>query len=92
MLFAAGMCTDDYTRLYRATQQRKRQAFRPGTIRNHKAQFVTYLAFCQYYGLKDINPSQATICMYAEFLARSFASPRSIRNYIAGVRLLHKYI
>lgn len=30
--------------------------------------------------------------MYAEFLARSFQSPKSIRNYIAGVRLLHKYL
>jgi hypothetical protein len=30
--------------------------------------------------------------MYAEFLARSFVSPRSIRNYLSGVRLLHNLI
>lgn len=32
------------------------------------------------------------MCLYAEFLARSFQSPRAIRNYISGIRLLHKYL
>lgn len=30
--------------------------------------------------------------MYIEFLARSFSSPRSVRNYLSGVRLLHNYL
>lgn len=30
--------------------------------------------------------------MYIEFLARSFVSAHSIRNYLSGVRLLHKYL
>lgn len=45
-----------------------------------------------YYGLRDIQPTAQTICAYAEFLARTFKSPTSIRNYISGVRLLHKYV
>lgn len=30
--------------------------------------------------------------MYAEFLSRDFASPKSIRNYLSGVRLMHKLL
>ena len=45
-----------------------------------------------HHGLADINPSTDTICMYAEFLARRFKSPKSVKNYISGVRLLHKYV
>lgn len=78
--------------LQRATRQRKRQAFRPGTHANHKRQMSLFLSFCLHYDLQYINPASETLCMYAEFLARSFTSPRAIRNYISGIRLLHKYI
>ena len=30
--------------------------------------------------------------MYAEFLSRSFKSPASVKSYISGVRLLHKFL
>ena len=53
----------------------------------------SYIAFCIFYTLKDIvNPSVATICLYVEFLARSFTSHKSISNYVGGVRLLHKHL
>ena len=42
-----------------------------------------------YFGLQDINPTVNTMCLYVEFLARSFSSAKSIINYIGGVRLLH---
>lgn len=78
--------------LWRATKQRQRQAFRPGTVANHKSQFQLYVSFCLHFGLQDIKPTVPTICMYCEFLARSFSSPKTIRNYISGVRLMHKYV
>ena len=52
----------------------------------------TYIAFCLHYKLEYISPKTATICMYAEFLTRSFSSPTAIRNYISATRLLHKYL
>ncbi len=82
----------DLRQLWADTQRRRRQAFRPGTFANHKSQFQLYLAFCIHFGLRDINPTVATACMYCEFLARKFRSPKAIRNYISGARLLHKYL
>ena len=80
----------DLENLYAACRYRQNEAFRPGTQANHNTQFSTYLAFCMYYGLQDINPTPSTICAYAEFLARTCKSPRTIKNYVSGVRLLHK--
>ena len=45
-----------------------------------------------YYGLKDISPTAQTVWLYMEFLARTFASTQTIKNYICGVRLLHKLL
>ena len=73
-----------------ASRKRRQQAFRPGTTRNHTQQFKLYLSFCLHFHLQDINPTADTICWYIEFLARSFQSPKSIKNYISGIRLLHK--
>jgi len=32
------------------------------------------------------------MCLYTEFLAQKFKSPGSVKNYISGVRLLHKLL
>lgn len=71
---------------------RRRQAFRPGTAANHISQFRSYIAFCTQFGLQDIDPSTETICIYVEYLAQRFQSPKSVHNYVSGVRLLHKYL
>ena len=73
-------------------RRRKQAAFRPGTNANHKSQIKAYLLFCNYYNLKDINPTTETICLFVEFLAASVNSPRVIHNYISGVRFLHKLL
>jgi len=82
----------DLHHLKAATKRRRKHAFRPGTARNHLQQFKLYLAFCTYFQLQDVDPTSDTICWYIEFLTRSFKSPKSIKNYISGVRLLHKLI
>ena len=50
------------------------------------------MAFCKHYKLQDIQPTALTLCMFAEFLARSFQSHQSVLNYISAIRLLHKYL
>ena len=72
--------------------QRKSKAFAPGTTKNHISQIKLYLGFCAYFGLKDINPTTDTVCLYIEFLAQTVASPKSVSNYLSAVRFLHKYI
>lgn len=78
--------------LRREVTVRRRQAFRPGTQKNHLTQFRAYLLFCAYFHLDYINPSSETLCLYTEFLTHSFKSPGSTKNYMSGVRLLHKFL
>lgn len=80
----------DLLSLIKDARRRKQHAFRPGTVANHRSQFALYLSFCVHYNLPYVDPSPHTVCLYTEFLARSFSSPRAIRNYVSGIRLFHK--
>ena len=73
-------------------RRRKKCAYRRGTSQNHMSMFRTYLGFCLRYKLQDINPEHLTLCLYIEFLTRTFQSHRSILNYLSGVRTLHKLV
>jgi hypothetical protein len=78
--------------LQRRQQKRMRQAFRPGTVANQLTQIRTYLRFCLSYGLQDLDPVPQTLALYIEHLAQRFKSPRSVKNYVAAVTLLHKLL
>lgn len=69
-----------------------RAAFAEGTIKNHKVQWKTYFLFCQYFGLRPLPTNCNIMCLYAQFLSRSFQSVQSIKNYISGVKLLHLFL
>ena len=71
-------------------RRRKNQAFRPGTVRNHMVAIRAYFGFCFKFKLQALCPSTLTVCMFVEFLARTFTCAKSIKNYISAVRLLHK--
>ena len=47
------------------------------------------MTFCTYFGFEFLPASLNTVCLYAQFLGRSFKSVTSIKNYINGVKLLH---
>ena len=49
------------------------------------------MLFCHYFDFTAVPASIDTICLYAQFLSRTFKSTDSISNYINGVRLLHLY-
>ena len=66
-----------------------KSAFAEGTFKNIKVQWRTFLTFCIYFGFNFLPSSLSTVCLYAEFLGRSFKSVDSIKNYINGVRLMH---
>ena len=64
-------------------------AFAEGTSKNLKVQWRAYLLFCKFYGLKALPATAETLCLYGQFLGRSFKSVESIRNYISGLKTMH---
>ena len=66
-----------------------RSAFAEGTYKNIEVQWRTFLTFCVYFGFTYLPTSLNTICLYAQFLSRSFKSVDSIKNYISGVKYMH---
>ena len=73
-------------------RQRRAQAFRPGTNANHRTQAASYITFCIKYGLRDVNPTPRTICWYLEYMTSSVSSPRTLRNYLSGIKFWHRRI
>jgi hypothetical protein len=65
------------------------QAYAPGTWKNLESQQLLFRQFCRYFRLSSLPASTRTICLYAEFLARKFNDPGTIRGYINGARVLH---
>lgn len=62
--------------------------YAPGTHKNHRSQWKSYLAFCLYFDFKPVPANAHVIALYCQFLSRSL-SLQSIRNYLSGVKLLH---
>ena len=42
-----------------------------------------------YFRFNCMPATAQTLALYAQFLARTFKSPQSIRNYLSGVKLMH---
>lgn len=64
-------------------------AFAVGTYKNLKIQLESYLLFCTYFQLVSFPATVENLCVYAQFLSRSFKSVQSINNYISGIKTLH---
>lgn len=67
-------------------------ALAPGTVKNHRNQASLYIKFMLLYRFNYLFPNTTQIAMYSQFLANSYTSPNSIRNYMSGAKnwvLLH---
>ena len=51
---------------------------------------ISYFLLCNFYGLKAIPTTVNKLCLFAEFLGRSFKSVESFKNYVSGVKTLHQ--
>lgn len=69
-----------------------RSAHAVGTRRNLKTQWKSFFLFCVYFNLTPLPCSLDTLCLFAQFLSRSFQSVDSIRNYLYGVKFLHLFL
>ena len=68
-----------------------KSGFATGSRKNIISQWRAYLSFCLYFGLDTAPCSVDTLLLYIAFLARSFVSPQSIRNYLSGVSLFQEF-
>ena len=64
-------------------------AYADGTFRNLRIQWESFLSFCFKYKLNHFPVDVRTLCLYAQFLSRSFKSVQLVRNYLSAVKTLH---
>lgn len=62
------------------------QALAPGTAKNKRLQASQFIRFMLVYQFDYLNPSVAEISMYTQFLANSFSSTATVRNYLSGAK------
>ena len=70
----------------RSTQ---RQAFASGTLQNLKCQWKKFSSFAALSGLSYLPVTSDELCLYIQFLTRTLSSPKSVRNYVSGLKTLH---
>lgn len=78
--------------LKRHQKRSLQQCFGPGTIKNLRHQWKSFIAFTKFFKLKTLPSSHNTLALHSQLLSRTFSSPDSIRNYISGVKTLHKLL
>ena len=76
-------------KLRRDVKSRQQAAYASGTKNNIKTQWKAFIMFCLYFNIDYLPCSNETVCLYIQFLSRSFKSVQSIKNYVSGVRNLH---
>ena len=69
----------------------RKAAYAESTSKNLKTQWKSFLLFCIHFNLEALPTSLDTVCLYAQFLSRSFKTVDSIRNYLSGVKLMHPF-
>ena len=87
--FVVSISDAEFRALKKDVLASNRAAFSTGTRRNLCTQWRSFISFCLYFGLQYLPASSDTICLYAQFLTRTFKSVASVRNYLHGVKLLH---
>ena len=70
-------------------EERRKFAFRPGTLANHRTHFANFVRFCIFFNLQDLPVSGNTLSLHSEFLFRTYSSPSSILNAISSIKFYH---
>ena len=78
--------------LQRDMEARRRFAFRPGTVANHRTHLHSFIRFCIYFNLVDLPASGNTLSLFTEFLTGTYSAPNSIFNALSSVRFYHNLL
>lgn len=62
------------------------EAVAPGTAKNKRAQAYIYIKFMLTYNFDYLKPTVADVSMYAQFLANSYSSTATVKNYLSGAK------
>jgi integrase len=84
--------TGELSTLRSDAKQSRLTAYAPGTRSNLRAQWKAYFTFCIFFGLQPVPSSIQVLCLFAQFLSRSFKSISAVKSYISGVRTLHLFL
>ena len=79
----------DLLSLKTAADRRRYLALCPGTHANHNTHLLHYVRFCTFFSLLDFPAAPNTLCLFAEFLIRSYKSPTSVLNALSSVKFFH---
>lgn len=72
--------------LYFQMRESFNSALAPGTIKNQRNQATLYVKFMLIYNFNYLFPTITNVAMFSQFLANSYTSPRTIRNYLSGAK------
>lgn len=61
-------------------------AVAPGTHVNRLRQAKAFVTFSVIYSVNYLNPTIKDLLMYIKFMANSYSSPASIKNYLSGAK------
>ena len=70
----------------------QKKAFAKGTISNLKSQWNKFSQFMEKMDKPCVPISPIQLCLYIQFLSRSLRSPQSVRSYVSGLKVLHKFL
>ena len=80
------ICVSGLLSLHRELKRTFKAAYAEGTFRNLKTQWISYVSFCVFYGLKHLSKDPWVLCLYVQLLSHSFVSKGAIENYLSGAR------
>lgn len=72
--------------------EREKQAYAPGTYRNLELQWACYKNFCAFYHLQLVPALEQNLVLYIKFLEINMKSPKTVYNYLLGVKIMHHWL
>ena len=70
----------------------KQHAYARGTIDNYWVQWNLFFNFCEYFDYACLPAQVNTLVEYVQFLDDKLKSPKSVKNYLSGVRKFHELL
>ena len=67
----------------------KKSAYAASTQSNLWTQWQAYIMFYIFFKINIMPATSHNLCLFAQFLSRTFKTVDSIKNYMSGVNLLH---
>ena len=83
---------DSLQALTHKAQDRRRNAFRPGTLRNHWSSQTLFLQFTMLYGINPDEPTCDQLAAYTEWLLQGGLAVSTVRNHMSAIKALYTWM